>query len=336
MLMTEPLSLLKMLLVRHTRRRDLLIAATLVGGSPAAAQQAPTSKRLGWLARDQVTSTSQIFIETLGRLGWVEGKSLVIDRRFAVNRDSYARASAELVALRPDAVVGVGAPDVEALLAVTRTVPIIFATVSDPVTLGFVKSLSRPGGNVTGITSMTPDLELKQIELIHELLPGARRISTLRDRQFPGSEMRFTADEKAALSLGLTLVRRQAGNVAEINAAAAAAADQDDAIHVEFSGLTLVERKRVAELAAQYRLPAIYGVRPYIEAGGLICYGPIYSENFQRAAAFVDKILRGAKPEDLPVEEPTRFELVINSKAAQALGLAVPRSLLARADEVIE
>ena len=145
MLMTEPLSLLKMLLVRHTRRRDLLIAATLVGGSPAAAQQAPTSKRLGWLARDQVTSTSQIFIETLRRLGWVEGKSLVIDRRFAVNRDSYARASAELVALRPDVVVGVGAPDVEALLAVTRTVPIIFATVSDPVTLGFVKSLSRPG-----------------------------------------------------------------------------------------------------------------------------------------------------------------------------------------------
>jgi putative ABC transport system substrate-binding protein len=337
MLMTEFASLLNMLLVRHTRRRDLLIAATRVGVSPAAAQQSPASKRLGWLARDQGTSTSQIFIETLGRLGWVAGKSLVIDRRFAGNRDSCARASSELVALRPDALFGVGAPDVEALLAVTRTVPIIFATVSDPITLGFVENLSRPGDNVTGITSMTSDLELKQIELIHELFPGARRISMLRDRQFPGSEMRFAADDKAAPSLGLTVVRRQAGNIEEINAAfAAAAADQDDATHIEFSGLTLVERKRVTELVAHYRLPAIYGVRPCIEAGGLICYGPIYSDNFRRAAAFVDKIFRGAKPEDLPVDEPTQFELVINSKTAQALGLTIPRSLLTRADEVIE
>jgi len=319
-----------------TRRRDLLIAAALIGISPAAAQQTPTSKRLGWLARYLETSTS-IFIETLGRLGWVEGKNLIIDRRFGDTRESYARAAAELVALRPDALYGVGAPDVEALLAATRTIPIVFSTVSDPITLGFVKSLSRPGGNVTGIASMTPDLELKQIELIHELLPGAKRISMLRDRQFPGSETRFAADEKVAPSLGLTLVRRQASNIEEITAAfAVAASDRDDAIHVEFSGLTLGERKRVAELAAHYSLPAIYGVRPYIETGGLLSYGPIYSANFQRAAAFVDKIFRGAKPENLPSEEPTRFELVINLKTAMALGLTVPQLLLARADEVIE
>jgi putative ABC transport system substrate-binding protein len=230
------------------RRRDFLIAATLVGVSPASAQQSPTTKRLGWLTRNQVTTTSQIFIETLGRLGWVEGKTLIIDRRFGSDRQSYAAAAAELVARRPDAFFGVGAPDVEALLAATHSIPIVFATVSDPVALGFVKSLNRPGGNVTGITSMTPDLELKQIELIHELLPGAKRISMLRDRQFPGSETRFAADEKVAPSLGLTLVRRQAGNIEEITAAFAAAADRDDAIHVEFSGLTLGERERVAEL----------------------------------------------------------------------------------------
>ena len=321
-------------------RRELLIlgAGTAIAWPLSVrAQQTPTSKRLGWLARYLEPSTSQAFIEKLGQLGWVEGKNLIIDRRFGSDRESYTRAAAELVALRADALFRVGAPDVEALLAATRTTPIVFATISDPIALGFIKSLSRPGGNVTGIASMTPDLELKQIELIHELLPRARRLSMLRDQQFPGSEARFAADEKMALSLGLALVRRQAANIEKITAAfAAAAADRDDAIHVEFSGSILAEKERVIELAAHYRLPAIYGVRPFTEIGGLISYGPIYLENFRRAAAFVDRILLGAKPEDLPVEEPTRFELVINLKTAKALGLTIPQLLLAQVDEVIE
>jgi putative ABC transport system substrate-binding protein len=302
----------------------------------AVAQQSVTEARIGWLGRGD-TGSWRVFAAILGRLGWVEGKNLAIDLRFADSSERDAQATAELIALRPDVLVGVGGPDVEALLAATRTIPIVFITVSDPVALGFVESLPRPGGNVTGVSSMTPELELKQLELVHDLLPHARRISMLRDPHNPGTETRFATDQAGAPSLGLTLVQRRAGDAEEIEAAfAAASADGDDAIHIEFSGFTLLMRARIAELAARYRLPAVGGLRPYTEAGGLLSYGQIYSDNFERAAVLVDKILRGAKPADLPVEQPTRFELVVNLKTAKALGLTVPPSILARADEVIE
>jgi putative tryptophan/tyrosine transport system substrate-binding protein len=262
------------------KRRRLLVASALVaavGPITAVAQQSATEARIGWLGRGD-TGSWRVFAAILGGLGWVESKNLAIDRRFA---DSDERAAAELVALHPDVVIVVGGPDVEALLAETRTIPIVFITVSDPVALGFVESLARPGGNVTGVSSMTPELELKQLELIHDLLPQARRISMLRDPRNPGTETRFAADQRAAPSLGLALVRRSAGSAEEIEAAfAAASADRNDAIHVEFSGFTLLARARIAELASRYRFPTFCGLRPYTEAGGLLSYGPIYSDNF--------------------------------------------------------
>ena len=319
--------------------------AVLIGGSCLAAavansgvgQRPAKMVRLGWLARNRVTTTTQVFINTLRRLGWRENENLVIDRRFGNSTEGYDKAAAALVAARPDVLFGIGGPDVAALLSKTQTIPIVFAAVSDPIAVGFVKSLAHPGGNVTGISTMTPQLEVKQLQLMHEVLPHARQISMLRDPQNPGSDSRFAIDAAAAPSLGLSLVRRQVSTGEEIDRAfAAAAADRDDAMHVEFSGMTLVERNRIVALASKYRLPASYGVRPYAEAGGLFAYGPVYSTNFERAAALVDKILHGAKPADLPVEEPTQFELVINLKTAEALSLIIPPSLLARADEVIE
>jgi putative ABC transport system substrate-binding protein len=276
-------------------------------------------------------------LDTLRHLGWVEGRNLIIERRFAASDESYHNAAAELVTTGPDVLFGAGAPDVVALLAKTHSIPIVFAAASDPIALGFVQSLARPGGNVTGVSTMTPELEVKQLELLRELLPEARRVAMVRDVKNPGSESRLAIDMKSAPSLGLTLIPRQIGGMADIEGVfLAAVADHDDAVHVEFSGVTLIERDHIVALASRYRLPAIYGVRPYVEAGGLLAYGPIYAENFSRAAILIDKILRGAKPNELPVEEPTRFELVINAKSAKELGLTVPLSLLTRADEVVE
>jgi putative ABC transport system substrate-binding protein len=190
------------------RRRDFLVSvAGSLGARPAWAQQPAETVHLGWLARGQVPSSTRAFIDALRRLGWVEGRNLVIERRFADNAEAYDRAAADLVAAAPDVLFGAGAYDVAALLTKTRSIPIVFASVSDPVALGFVQSLVRPGGNVTGISSMTPELEVKQLELIKELLPGARRVAMLRDPQSPGSESRFAIDLKSAPSLGLTLVR---------------------------------------------------------------------------------------------------------------------------------
>jgi putative ABC transport system substrate-binding protein len=320
------------------KRRDFFI---WVVGSAAAcsagAQQSAAIIHLGWLARGQVPSSFRTFMDMLRRLGWVEGRNLVIERRLVDSGEGYEKAAAELVAARPDVLFAPGGPDVAALLTKTRSIPIVFAAVSDPVALGFVQSLARPGGNVTGVSTMTPELEVKQLELLRDLLPEAKRVTMLRDSQNPGSESRLGIDLNSASSLGLTLVRREIRSLADIEGAfSAAATDHDDAIHVEFSGTTLIERERIVGLASHYRIPAIYGVRPYAEAGGLLAYGPVYSENFKRAAILADKIFRGAKPSELPVEEPTRFELVINGKTAKALGLTVPLPLLTRADEVIE
>jgi putative ABC transport system substrate-binding protein len=320
------------------RRRDFFISiAGTVATWPTSAQEPRGTLHLGWLARGQVPSSSRAFLDTLRRLGWVEGRNLVIERRFADSEESYHNAAAELVGAGPDVLFGAGAPDVAALLAETHSIPIVFAATSDPVALGLVESLARPGGNVTGVSTMTPELEVKQLELLRELLPEARRVAMLRDAGNPGSESRLAVDLNSAPSLGLTLVRRPIRSSADIESAfSATAADRDDAVHVEFSGATLIERDHIVALASRYRLPAIYGVRPYAEAGGLLAYGPIYAENFKRVAILVDKIFRGAKPDELPVEEPTRFELVINAKSATKLGLTVPLSLLTRADEVIE
>jgi|SRR5271166_981564 len=315
----------------------MFLAAALWAG-PACAQNVPANARLGWLAVGQATNTWTTFDETLHRLGWIEGRNLVVDRRLAgEDADRYARAAADLVAARPDVIVGVGGRDVAALRAVTSTIPIVFVTVSDPVALGFAESLARPGENVTGVSAMTPELELKQLQLLRDLVPGARRISMLRNSHSPGSDTRFALDAAGVATLGVTLVRREADSAGDIDAAfAAAVADHDDAIHIEFYGTFLIEKTRIADLATRYRLPAVFGVSGFAEAGGLLSYGPDYEENYKHAAILVDKILRGARPGDLPIEQPTTFKLVVNLKTAKVLGVTLPQSILFRADETIE
>ena len=315
----------------------VLSAGVTLSGASAIAQQVPANVRVGYLSFTQVTNARLTFDDTLRRLGWVEGRNLVLDRRFVGDVDRYARAAAELVAAHPDVLVGVGGQDVLALRGVTRTIPIVFITVSDPVVLGFAESLARPGGNVTGISAMTPELEVKQLELLRGLVPGAKRISMLRNANNPGSAERFVADAAAVAGFGITLVRRDGDGAGDIDAAfAAAAAERDDAIHIEFSAKFLVEKDRIIGLAARYRLPAVFGVRDFAEAGGLLSYGPNYRASFKRAAELVDKILRGARPSDIPVEQPTHFELVINLVTAKALGLTIPLTILAGADDVID
>jgi putative ABC transport system substrate-binding protein len=222
-------------------RRDLIALAPLsvaLYTLSAVAQQPSPKKRIGLLAVGDVSGGQSVFAEKLQQLGWTEGKSLIIDRRFWGSRERLSPSAAELVALRPDVLVGVGSVDVEALRAATNTIPIVFIVVSDPVALGYARTLARPGGNLTGVASMTPDLELKQLELAHELLPQAKRISMLRVLGDPGSSNRFDADQAAAAALGLALVRRQTTIASDIDAVfAAAAVDHDDAVHVEFSGL---------------------------------------------------------------------------------------------------
>jgi putative ABC transport system substrate-binding protein len=225
-------------------------------------------------------------------------------------------------------------PDAKPLLTLTHTIPIVLVAVNDPVGQGLAASLARPRGNVTGTAVQASELVPKLLEITRELIPGADRVSVLRDPHAPGN-----VDVAAAVgeALGLTSVMRHASRPDELDAAfAAAASERDRAIVVQFSPLSFEERWRVIELAARFRLPAVYPLRDYAEAGGLLSYGLVLGDNFKRAAALVDKILRGASPAELPLEQPTHLELVVNLKTAKEVGLTIPPSILDRADEVIE
>lgn len=315
------------------RRQFLAVLSGLVVAVPAAAQQPRSGARVGWLAHGDAMPR-HFFEEALARLGWIEGKNLVLERRFVGSAGERLAADvAELVGLQPDVIVALGLSDARAVLGLTRAIPIVLVTAGkDVVEQGMAASLARPGGTVTGTLSIAGELVPKQVELAHELIPGAGRVSVLIDpRKDPEPEASI------GKALGLTIISRHASLPDELDAAfAAAASDGDKAVVVRFSAITVEERERLASLAARFRLPAVYSLREHVEAGGLISYGPVLRDNFERAAALVDKILRGASPADLPIEQPTKFELVINMKAAKALGLAVSPAILARADEVIE
>ena len=317
------------------RRRDLFIAALMFAGSRQAVAQPPATRvRIGWLAHGD-TIPRHFFDEALARLGWVEGRNLSVERRFAGSAgERIAEGAAELVAWYPDVIVAMGGIDAKPVLALTDAIPIVVVTIGDPVALGVAKSLARPGGNVTGTATITAELLPKLLELARDLLPGISRVSVLGDPRNPGTAQ---IPVSAAKTLGLVVAVREPSRPEQLDAAfAAAAAEGDQAMIVQFSALTFEERWRVVGLADRFRMPAIYPLREYVEAGGLLSYGPAIRDNFERAAVLVDKILRGAKPADLPIEEPTRFELVVNLKVAQALGLTIPPSILARADQVIE
>ena len=325
-------------------RRSFL--GTLAGGLLAAplaaeAQQAERVYRIGFLSGQSPTDLArqlETFRQRLRELGYVEGRNVAIEYRFAEGRPERLPAlAAELVRLKVDIIVTAGPPAPLAAKQATTTIPIVFAISNDPVAEGVVSSIARPGGNITGLTSIAPELVGKQLELLKEVAPKVSQVAVLRNPSNHGHPLTLRQAEGAAQALGLQLHIMQAGSPAEIDAAfAAMRSEHAGDILVLRDPLFLGQRTQIAALAAKSRLPAVYGFREAAEAGGLMAYGASVPFMYRSAATYVDKILRGAKPADLPVEQPTKFELVINLKTAKALGLTIPQSLLQRADQVIE
>jgi ABC-type uncharacterized transport system substrate-binding protein len=319
-------------------RRDVLLgAAAATAAWRVGAQEAPKSAHIGFIVTGEAYPR-RWFDEAMQRLGWVEGRNLVVERR-VTGEDPERRktAAAELIAANPDVIVAAGIVDALPVHAQTRMLPIVVISGRDLVEAGLAGSLAHPGGNVTGIVNLGAELDGKRLELLYELVPAATRISFLAYARLPRSAPRAAAMEALARPLGVRVTARPVSEAAEIDGAfTAIVADHDQAMLVEGGAVISQNRPRVIALAAQYRLPAIYENREFAESGGLLSYAQVFRENFERAAALVDKILKGAKPADLPVEQPTRFELIVNLMTARALDLTVPPSILARADEVIE
>ena len=291
----------------------------------------PTSDLVGPEPRSPQTAA---FLRAMRELGYVYGEGFVTEARGADGRpERFAALAAELVALQVDVIVAAGNALPE-LKRATAKIPIVMAAVNDPVHSGYVQSLARPGGNITGLSFGGVELTAKQIELLKVLVPGAAPVVVLWDR---GAPLNWPAAEAAAGSRRWKLLSREIRDAGEIEGAFKTATDaRAGALFVSASAAFFVHRQRVVELAARYRLPAVYELRPFVEAGGLMSYGADIDDIWRHAAVYVDKILKGAKPADLPVEQPTKFDLVINLKTAKALGLKIPQSLLLRADEVIQ
>ena len=322
------------------RRREFIAgtAALLVSARRSWAQGPP--RRVGYLdSAPLYLPNFKVWQDSLRDHGWIEGKNLVVDYRSA---EGYAERLAplanELVALKPDVLVGPGPQPALALKSATASIPIVFAAVSYPERLGLVQSMSHPGGNITGLAAVVPGFVGKSIEILREMVPTASKIAVLVNPGTPSHRL-IVAEElpQTARNLGVALPIVEATTAEELDIAfASAAAQHADAINVFGDPLTVNNAPRVTALAAEHRLPAIYLFRLFVTNGGLISYGPDLPDLYFRAGGYVDKILKGTKPSDLPVEQPTKFELVINLKTAKALGLTVPTSLLLRADEVIE
>jgi len=296
--------------------------------------------RIGYLfdgLPDQASSIRGAFEESLRELGYVEARNLVVERRYAAFKyDRLPDLAAELVRLKPDVIVTGGNPSIAALKQATTTVPIVMAWAIDPVGAGLVTSLTRPGGNITGSTLSTgPEFIAKQLEILNEIVPKLSRVAILRQTGRSGAET--AALESAARKLGLTILFADVRTPHDIEGAFATMTQSRAGAFLILGGsMTYVSRQQIADLAVQHRLPGIHLLREYAEAGLLLTYGPNAVAQYRRAATYIDKILKGARPTDLPVEEPTRFELVVNARTAKALGLKIPPSVLVRADQVIE
>jgi putative tryptophan/tyrosine transport system substrate-binding protein len=319
------------------RRREVL---ALVGAGLwplwAGAQQLGTPRRVGFLRNGTPPPT---FIEGLRQglrdLGYVEGQNIRIDYALAASADQLPAAAAELVRLNVDIVIASGTPPTVAAKNATTTIPIVFVASIDPVAAGVVTSLARPGGNITGFAGIHADLMGKRLELLKELVPGLSRVAVMAHAMNPGNVEYLRQAELAAPALGLKLQLVTVRSADEFERAfrdmeaTGAVIQLDDVLFTS-------HRSRLVELAAKKRLPVVYGFREFMEAGGLMAYGADLPDQYRRAATYVDKILKGSQPAELPVQQPTKLELLINLKAASALGLAIPPALLARADEVIE
>ena len=318
--------------------------AALTGGLVAApiaveAQQARKVPRIGYLSPVSVDAPGHVvFRQSLRELGYVEGRSVTFQERFADGHpDRMPALAVELVRQEVDIIVAASPPAIRAAREATQKIPIVMITGDDPVQSGFVTSLARPGGNITGVTFLLVDLFAKNMELLKQLLPGLRRVAFLWDPTMPTTTEDLSKVEAAARTLGLNLqVVAARGMTGYDGAFAAMVKEHAEALVVAGSPTFIQDRRTIIRLAATHRLPATYGFREDPEAGGLISYGPRQEDSVRLAAKYVDRILKGAKPADLPVEQPTKFELVINLKTAKALGLTIPPSLLARADELIQ
>ena len=327
------------------KRREFI---TLLGGAVTAvgwplagqAQQLGKLPTIGFLGESTPSGQRQwaaAFVQRLRELGWVEGRNIAIEYRWAEGRNErFAELVAELVRLKVDAIVTQGTPSVLAAKQATSNIPIIFAIAGNPVANGLIASLAQPGGNVTGLTNQTADLAGKRLEILREVVPGLRHLAIMANVDNPSVVLDISEVEAAARGLGIQVVTSEIRRAEDIAPAIEASRGKVEALYVAGDPLVTTNRTRVAILAVGAHLPSIYGNHENVEAGGLISYGPNLPDLHRRAANHVDKILRGTKPADIPVEQPTKFDLVINLITARALRLNIPPSLLARADEVIE
>ena len=325
------------------RRREFI---TLLGGAAATWPMGARAQERVWhigvltpLEANDPEHVSRLaaFTQTLTELGWVVGRNLRIDTRAGTGTPAgIAKHAAELVALGPNVILATGGSVVGPLLEVTRSVPIVFTQTPDPVEGGLVKSLARPGGNATGFTLLEYGSSVKWVELLKEIAPQVKRVAVLRDAALPQGKGQLTVIESVAPTFGIEVTAVNVHDPEEIERDLTAFGSSGGGLIVTASGSANVHRARIVGLAARLRLPAVYFYRLFAPDGGLICYGPDSIDPHRRAAGYVDRILRGEKPADLPVQAPTKYELVINLKTARSLGLEILPTLLARADEVIE
>jgi putative tryptophan/tyrosine transport system substrate-binding protein len=324
----------------HMRRRDFI---TLLGGAAATwpvtagAQHAGKMWRIAFITQAE-TNIYEALFERLRELGYVEGQNIIIERRYAEGRaEKFQEFAAEMVRLKADLIITITTPAALAAKNATTTIPIVIPTAIDPVGTGLIASLARPGGNITGGAVLTGEMAAKRLELLKEVVPSLSWTAVLWNSANPANALAWRETQGAARALGVTLQSHEVQGPKDFEVAFARMAEErTDALFVLDDALTIQYRKEIADFAMQKRLPSVFAAKDRVEAGGLMSYGPRYSDMMRNAASLVDKILRGAQPANLPMEQPTTFELVINLKTANAIGLTVPPTLLARADEVIE
>jgi len=325
------------------RRRDFLhavlgtLAALPVAGAAQRTNSMPTLGFLGRLSESTMSTWTAAFVNRLGELGWIDGRTIKLEYRWADGkRDKMAEIAAEFASQKVDVIVTGGTAAVTAAKQTTAVIPIVFGAAGDPVRLGLVNSLARPGGNVTGMSNQSAELPGKRLELLREIVPNLRRVGVLANGASRIGLLELDEVRAAAGRLGLEVVPLEIQRAEEIDAAVNLARRSTDALYVVTDPLLNTNRVRINASANAELLPTMHGETAYVEAGGLISYGPNFPNLFRRAAEQVDKILRGAKPADIPVEQPTQFDLAINLKTAKALGIAMPPALLSQADAVIE
>ena len=324
------------------RRREVIAGLASAAAMPFAARaQSGAVRKLGFLGVSSPSAQSQwtaAFVQRLRELGWIEANNIVIEYRWAEGRtERFPEIVAEFVRLNVDAIVTAGTAATLAAKRASSTIPVVFATAGDPVATGLVASLARPGGNVTGLSNQAHDLAAKRMEIIREVLPGFSRLAILANVGSPLAVLQMAEAKAAAGTLGIAVATLEIRKGDDIGPALEEAIrSRAEAFYVVNEPLAFNHRARIAALALQARMPTMHDIREHVEAGGLMSYGPNFPDLYRRAASHTDKILRGTKAADIPVEQPTKFDLIINAKTAKAIGVNAPPMLLARADEVIE